>query len=61
LIKQAKAYAEKPGRSLLVVIEHFLKAVTNQDVKNDEIELPQIVKSLIGTLKMPEILMINKN
>ncbi|MCZ4221711.1 DUF6364 family protein [Pedobacter rhodius] len=50
VIKQAKAYAEKQGRSLSAVVENYLKAVTKNE-ENDT-ELSPIVKSLKGAFKM---------
>ncbi|MFW0715926.1 DUF6364 family protein [Pedobacter sp. N23S346] len=52
VIKQAKAYAEKQGRSLSAVVENYLKAVTKREEK--EVEISPIVKSMIGAFKMPE-------
>ncbi|MFD2286063.1 hypothetical protein GJU39_01855 [Pedobacter petrophilus] len=52
VIKQAKAYAEKQGRSLSAVVENYLKAVTNRDEK--EVEISPIVKSMVGAFKMPD-------
>lgn len=48
VIKQAKAYAEKQGRSLSAVVENYLKAVTKKEkvVSNDD-ELSPIIKSLM--------------
>lgn len=53
VIKEAKAYAEKQGRSLSAVVEHFLKAVTSREVKNDDIEITPIVNSLM--LNRPKV------
>lgn len=52
VIKQAKAYAEKQGRSLSAVVENYLKAVTKREEK--EVEISPIVKSMIGAFKMSE-------
>lgn len=54
VIEQAKAYANKQGRSLSSMIENYLKLVTRNDEKIvAKKELSPIVKSLIGSLKMP--------
>ena len=47
VIKQAKAYAEKQGRSLSAVVENYLKAVTKREaVEEKEEEISPIVKSI---------------
>ncbi|RZL37676.1 MAG: hypothetical protein EOO96_04585 [Pedobacter sp.] len=55
VIEQAKIYASKQGRSLSSMIENYLKAVTSKEDKipGDGDELNPIVKSLVGSLKMP--------
>jgi hypothetical protein len=46
VIKLAKAYAEKQGRSLSAVVENYLKAVTKREENEPTIEeLPPILKS----------------
>jgi hypothetical protein len=55
VIEKAKAYAGKQGRSLSSMIENYLKAVTSKEDKVvTEIELSPIVKSLVGSFKMPK-------
>jgi len=53
VIKQAKAYAEKQGRSLSAVVENYLKAVTKEEkvISNDD-ELSPIIKSLMSRPKI---------
>lgn len=54
VIEQAKAYASKQGSSLSAMIENYLKLVTRNEEKIvAKKELSPIVKSLIGSLKMP--------
>ncbi|MDY0906970.1 DUF6364 family protein [Pedobacter sp. CFBP9032] len=54
VIKQAKAYAEKQGRSLSAVVENYLKAVTKrEEVVSREEELSPIVKRLTGSINLP--------
>ncbi|WP_316782735.1 DUF6364 family protein [Pedobacter frigiditerrae] len=55
VIERAKAYAGKQGRSLSSMVENYLKAVTNKE-ENIAIEgeLSPIVKSLVGSFKMPK-------
>lgn len=54
VIEQAKAYANKQGSSLSSMIENYLKLVTRNEEKIvAKKELSPIVKSLIGSLKMP--------
>lgn len=54
VIEQAKAYASKQGSSLSSMIENYLKLVTRNEEKIvAKKELSPIVKSLIGSLKMP--------
>jgi hypothetical protein len=55
VIEQAKIYAGKQGRSLSSMIENYLKSVTTKEEKisTDE-ELSPIVKSLMGSFKMPK-------
>jgi hypothetical protein len=38
VIKKAKAYAEKQGRSLSAVVENYLKAVTKREENEPTIE-----------------------
>lgn len=54
VIERAKIYAEKQGRSLSSVVENYLKAVTKkEDQKVEAEEFSPIVKSLVGSFKMP--------
>jgi len=55
VIEKAKVYAGKQGRSLSSMIENYLKAVTSKEDKVvTEVELSPIVKSLVGSFKMPK-------
>lgn len=53
IIKKAKAYARKKGRSLSDIIENYLKVVAGEEGM-DEIELTPTVKSLKGSFKLPK-------
>lgn len=53
IIKKAKAYARKKGRSLSDIIENYLKVVASEEGM-DEIELTPTVKSLKGSFKLPK-------
>jgi len=55
VIKQAKAYAEKQGRSLSAVVENYLKAVTKrEEAKPTNDELSPILRRLTGSVKLPD-------
>lgn len=54
VIEKAKIYARNKERSLSDLIENYLKALTNDEVKNKVEELTPLVKSLKGTFKMPK-------
>ena len=54
LIKRAKKYAKKKGRSLSDIIENYLKVIT-KDKNIGEIESTPIVKSLKGSFKAPAV------
>ncbi|WP_407500454.1 DUF6364 family protein [Elizabethkingia anophelis] len=53
VIEKAKKYAHKRERSLSDLIENYLKALTNDDSKNEN-DLTPIVKSLRGSFSMPK-------
>ena len=53
VINKAKRYAKKNGRSLSDMIENYLKAVTNEEPVETDIELTPIVKSMMGAFKAP--------
>ncbi len=53
IIEKAKKYARKRERSLSDLIENYLKALTNEEMINEE-ELTPIVKFLKGSFKMPK-------
>lgn len=50
VIKTAKIYAQKKGRSLSELIENYLKALSNKDKDPDELSLR--VKRLKGSVKL---------
>jgi metal-responsive CopG/Arc/MetJ family transcriptional regulator len=51
VIKTAKTYAHKNGRSLSELIENYLKTLVNKEKDSKEISLK--VKRLIGSVKLP--------
>ncbi|CAM3690816.1 hypothetical protein BAZ12_04120 [Elizabethkingia miricola] len=53
VIEKAKKYAHKRERSLSDLIENYLKALTNDDSKNEN-DLTPTVKSLKGSFSMPK-------
>ena len=52
VIKVAKSYAHKKGRSLSELIESYLKTLTSKTA-NDK-DLSPRVKKLMGTIKLPK-------
>ncbi len=55
VIEQAKEYASLHKRSLLRIIESYLKSLVNRDNNNDEsdIEISPFVKSMSTGVKIP--------
>ena len=55
VIEKAKKYARNKERSLSDLIENYLKALTNNEIiENEETELTSTIKSLRGSFKMPK-------
>ncbi|MEI7594839.1 MAG: DUF6364 family protein [Bacteroidota bacterium] len=54
IIKQAKEYAQKKGRSLSDLIENYLKLMVSANDKIEDIEITPIVKSMMGKFVVPE-------
>lgn len=52
VIKMAKSYSQKKGRSLSELIENYLIALTSKE-KND-VELSPRVKRMKGAIKLPK-------
>ena len=52
IIKIAKTYAHKQGRSLSDLVENYLKALVQNNSKMEEIS-PK-VKKLMGVIKLPK-------
>ncbi len=52
IIKLAKIYAQKKGRSLSELIENYLKVVLIN--KEDEIKISSSISKLKGSIKLPE-------
>jgi hypothetical protein len=52
VIKMAKVYSQKKGRSLSELIENYLIALTSKE-KND-VELSPRVKRMKGAIKLPK-------
>ena len=53
IIQKAKKYAKEKERSLSDLIENYLKALTDNGMK-DEFEITPLVKSLKGSFKAPD-------
>jgi len=53
VIDKAKNYAKSNGRSLSDLVENYLKAISNEESDNSDIELTPIVKSMKGSFKAP--------
>ncbi len=53
VIKRAKKYARRKGRSLSNIIENYLKVITKEESR-DDIEITPLVKSLKGSFKAPK-------
>lgn len=53
IIRKAKNYARKRGRSLSDIVESYFKALTHRADTSDD-ELTPKVKSLLGSFKLPE-------
>lgn len=52
VIKTAKTYAHKNGRSLSELIENYLKTLVNKE--KDSKEISPKVKRLVGSVKLPK-------
>ena len=52
VIKKAKTYAHKNGRSLSELIENYLKTLVNKE--KDSKEISPKVKRLVGSVKLPK-------
>lgn len=52
VIKIAKTYAHKKGKSLSELIESYLKTLTAKTANDDD--LSPRVKKMVGTIKLPE-------
>lgn len=51
VIKRAKSYAKKTGRSLSELIENYLDSITSEHSEN---ELSPKLKKIVGVVKLPE-------
>jgi hypothetical protein len=49
----AKLYAKSKGRSLSDLVEDYLRFLTSQ-VETDQLKISPRVKSLLGSIKVPE-------
>ncbi len=54
VIEEAKLYAKSQGRSLSNLIEEYLKSVSSNTEKKEELELSPITKSLFGAVKLED-------
>ena len=52
VIKKAKTYAQKKGRSLSGLVENYLRSLASKENKNDDIS-PR-VRRLTGSIKLPK-------
>lgn len=52
IVEKAKVYAKAKGYSLSVIVENYLKGITQEEGKS-EIEMTPVVKSLKGAFKAP--------
>ena len=52
VVKSAKIYARKKGRSLSELIENYLKAIISKKTNSDDLSLR--VKRLIGSVNLKE-------
>ena len=53
VIEKAKRYAREHERSLSDLIEHYLRALTHENMLDDE-QLSPTIKQLRGSFKMPK-------
>ena len=53
VIERAKKYARQRNTSLSRMIENYLRTVTKEQEKEEDLELTPLVKSLIGVIKPP--------
>ena len=53
VVKNAKKYARKQGRSLSDLVENYLKAITDQEEQETVDESP-LVRSMQGGFRVPE-------
>ncbi len=53
LARKAKAYARSRGRSLSDLVESYFKIITSKS-DDEEFDLSAKVKSLLGSIKVPE-------
>ena len=53
IARKAKAYARSKGRSLSDLVEHYFRFLTRED-DPEETDLSPKVKSLMGSMKLPE-------
>lgn len=52
VIKKAKSYAKKTGRSLSELIEKYLETLT--DEQQDEKQISPKLRRLVGSVKLPD-------
>jgi hypothetical protein len=54
LVKKAKLYAKKDGRSLSDLVESYFKVLTRKKESKEDFKVSQKVKSLSGSFKVPQ-------
>lgn len=52
VIDSAKKYARKEGKSLSGIVENYLKSITTQEERTEELS-PKVTR-LMGTISIPE-------
>jgi len=52
IINKMKEFAKEQNRSLSDIVENYFKSVTRNKVEDKEEELPPIIKSLKGSLRL---------
>jgi hypothetical protein len=53
VVKNAKKYARKQGRSLSDLVENYLKAITDQE-EQETVDVSPLVRSMQGGFRVPD-------
>ncbi len=54
VIREAKEYAQKTGRSVSQLVENYLKAITSSSIEKKQSSVPPLIKRLHGCIKTDE-------